>query len=1157
MSGKRIWSVLKKTVSNKYEETRKQEIESLAEADPELCIRLITKPTVQNYAGIKSRIQKCTLEWMEEFLKLGGLEALFLSLERLSDKSVCSFVDAFIQLEAVQCIKAVMNSKAGLEYMIESQNFTRELTTVLDNQNTMVKKQVFELLSALCLYCPRGYSLALDALENYRSRNGQRYRFSVVINEMKHVEIIPYVTSCVAFVNAIIMSTDDFQERVKLRNEFIGLGLLEELNVLKNEEDDDLLLQIDVFESQRLNDEDEFGGEINLNNHNDVFQALFQKISSKPCAMNFLNILQSLLTLDDDNEVTDRKWELIENLITKISLVQDLNKMNMMAKDQEMIVLRQSSDSPKKEDKRSITNTNNVGSQTEPSTQEQELKNPSVDVESKSSTSISAPTLLKTPEVPPPPPLPGASEIPPPPPLPGLPGIPPPPPLPGTTGIPPPPPLPGVPGIPPAPPPPGTPGIPPPPPLPGAPGIPPPPPLPGAPGIPPPPPLPGTTGIPFPPPLPGGAGIPPPPPIPGAPGVPPPPPGVPGVPPPPGFGSAIQATTAAPPIRPKSKMRTLQWAKIPPMIVNKNYKNVWIQVGKLAPIQAKFELGEELFCQKTRKVDAKKDDNKKKEPKVISLLDPKQSLNINIFLNQFKRPVAEITGSIRAGDSKAFDPDALKGFLKILPDTTTVGMLKDFKGDKNKLGNAEKFLLALIVVPHYKLRLEGMIAKEEFKSTVDMLNEKIDVLLHATEDILNNEVLPEILHLILTIGNFMNSGGRAGNAIGFKINSITKLVDTKANKPRMNLMHFLVEVAEEKQSSVLSFSENMKYLTDASKLNVDNLSGELSTLRKSLSSLQKSMEKGDEDVKNQLGTFLKDAMKEVEAVEQKLKRLSKLKQDLAEYFCEDESKFKLEDLLVIFKTFCDHLDKAKEENELRRKQEAKQAERERRKKEAESKGKNKIKGKPKPVIQEEECIIDNLLKEIRQGFQLKKRKLSSAAAISPDQNRKLSRTVMQEGKLAAEVSKKESRNEHATIPEEEAPDAKSPGKSEEKVLDLDQINLISPEDKKESEKTSNHVSLNPNGQTSPLLNETKFSENGEDSTVEVKNSIDDIIVEKPSVNGDNVKKTRKNGVFAQQTLINDDIIKATKNDSRKIETHSQRKGHEQLHCLETAISVQS
>jgi hypothetical protein len=48
-------------------------------------------------------------------------------------------------------------------------------------------------------------------------------------------------------------------------------------NIIRNEEDDDLLVQIDVFEDQRYNDEDEFGG-INLNNHNDVFQALFQKV---------------------------------------------------------------------------------------------------------------------------------------------------------------------------------------------------------------------------------------------------------------------------------------------------------------------------------------------------------------------------------------------------------------------------------------------------------------------------------------------------------------------------------------------------------------------------------------------------------------------------------------------------------------------------------------------------------------------------------------------------------------------------------------------------------------------------------------------------------------------------------------------------------------
>ena len=39
--------------------------------------------------------------------------------------------------------------------------------SALDTSNVMVKKQVFELLSALCMYSSQGHQLAIDALENY------------------------------------------------------------------------------------------------------------------------------------------------------------------------------------------------------------------------------------------------------------------------------------------------------------------------------------------------------------------------------------------------------------------------------------------------------------------------------------------------------------------------------------------------------------------------------------------------------------------------------------------------------------------------------------------------------------------------------------------------------------------------------------------------------------------------------------------------------------------------------------------------------------------------------------------------------------------------------------------------------------------------------
>ena len=51
---------------------------------------------------------------------------------------------------------------------------------------------------------------------------GQRYRFSLIINELKNAEVMPYMTTCLAFINTILIATDDFEERVRLRNEFAG-----------------------------------------------------------------------------------------------------------------------------------------------------------------------------------------------------------------------------------------------------------------------------------------------------------------------------------------------------------------------------------------------------------------------------------------------------------------------------------------------------------------------------------------------------------------------------------------------------------------------------------------------------------------------------------------------------------------------------------------------------------------------------------------------------------------------------------------------------------------------------------------------------------------------------------------------------------------------
>ena len=52
--------------------------------------------------------------------------------------------------------------------------------------------------------------------------------------------------------------------------------------------------------------------------------------------------------------------------------------------------------------------------------------------------------------------------------------------------------------------------------------------------------------------------------------------------------------------------------------------------------------------------------------------------------------------------------------------------------------------------------------------------------------------------MILAFGNYMNRGQR-GNAVGFKLNSLTRIADTKSScNKSMTLLHFVATTCEQK-----------------------------------------------------------------------------------------------------------------------------------------------------------------------------------------------------------------------------------------------------------------------------------------------------------------------------------------------------------------------
>ncbi|XP_063296031.1 inverted formin-2 isoform X2 [Pelobates fuscus] len=1029
------WAALKEKLSPQSPDQIEGNLEN---ADPELCIRLLQIPSVVNYSGLKKRLESSDDNWIVQFLELSGLDLLLEALDTLSGRGVSRIADALLQLTCINCVRTIMNSHKGIEYIVENEGYVRKISQALDTSNVMVKKQVFELLAALCIYSTEGHALALDALQHYKTVKSQQYRFSVILIELSTTDNVPYMVTLLSVINAVILGTEELRLRVQLRNEFIGLQLLDLLTKLRDLEDEDLLIQAIVFEEAKLEDEEEllkiYGG-TDMNNHQAVFSTLFNKVSCSPLSVQLLSILQGLLHLDPSHPSSPLLWEALEILVNRaVLLADDCKDQNLNDIMDRLLASKKPPGKQKYKQDRCIEKLNK-SSQTDKPTDgfrdedlEIALQKPLKAADflplsgSQSDHTLTGhvppprPTTSPSSTPPPPPP-------PPPPPLPGIggfsPPLPPPPPPQMMGGIPPPPPppLPGMVGGIPPPPPPPHPGMmggipPPPPPLTGMGGFPPPPPpLPGMGGFPPPPPPPpGMGGFPPPPPPPPGmGGFPPPPPPPpgmgGFPPPPPPPPGMGGFPPPPppffGMGGTDEVVVArfdfslgcSRPAcfkvnRPTLKMKKLNWQKLPSNVVKETH-SMWASSSSTEEtVEPNYSSIEQLFCLPQTK--AKEEAPIKKVPKEITFLDSKKSLNLNIFLKQFRSTNEEVVALIEKGDSSKFDIEVLKQFLKLLPEKHEVENLKSYQEDQSKLSNADQFYLRLLGVPGYQLRLESMLCCEETSLMLETLRPKAQIVSKACEDILNSHRLPVFCQLVLKVGNFLNYGSHTGNANGFKISTLLKLTETKANQTRITLLHHILEEIEGNHTDLLQLPNDLENVSFAASINLENIYSETSGNLKKLKDLQKKISVSDSDIKAQYEKPVQDCINGLNELDKELEEISETKKKLAEYLCEDHTKLSLEDTFSTMKAFRDLFLKAKKENKDRKDQAVKA---EKRKKQLADDEAKRQKGDNGKIIRkgaaakvEEGCIIDALLADIKKGFQLRKTAKTKTDAESGPKN---------------------------------------------------------------------------------------------------------------------------------------------------------------------------
>lgn len=928
------------------------------------------------------------VSWVQTFGDGDGLDLLLKFLRKLQDEReepLNGGIGVKCQHEIIRCLKAFMNNKHGLKAMLMSAEGIPLLVRSInpDVQHMMV--DVVRLLSAICIldHPDNIHERVLECITEQAEEHDIE-RFQPLLSGMQK-NSITLKAGCMQLINALISRVEELDFRIHLRSELSRLGLRDMLKDVRAIENEELKVQLQVFDEQADEDTEDLRARlddirIEMDDVTEVFQILVNTVKDSKAEPLFLSLLQHLLLVRNDymsrpqyykliDECTAqivlhkngcdpdfkcRKFELevghlIDNMVdqTKVEISEakatELEKkldaeltarqelqveLKKLEADYEQKLLDLSAEKETLGKEKGEQEKENKVMQSEINLLKEKIEKLSKDLKEAKAKVITVHVPVA------PPPRPGEASLPPPPP-----------PLPGHTAMPPPPPpppLPGGPGFPPPPPP---------PPLPGAAGMPPPPPpLPGAAGFPPPPPpppLPGGPGLPPPPPpLPGGPGMPPPPPPPpGMAGMPPPPPpmGGPGMPPPPPFGGWAPPVPQLPfglqpkkDYKPEVQMKRANWSKISPEDLSEG--SFWVKAKEDRyedkELFAKLTLA---FSTQTKTSKAKKDQEaseekksaQKKKVKELKVLDSKTSQNLSIFLGSNRLPYEEMKTVILEVNETLLTENMVQSLLKLLPEQEQLNTLSEMKDEYEELAESEQFGVVISSVKRLKPRLTAILFKLQFEEQVNNVKPDVVAVTAACEELRKSESFAKLLEITLLLGNFLNAGSRNAKAFGFSVSYLCKLRDTKSADQKQTLLHFLAETCQEQYPEVMTFPEELIHVEKASKVSAETLQKSLDQMGKQIKSLEKDIEtfpppQSDKDkFVEKMTSFVSTARENFEKLQLLHENMEKQYEDLGKYFVFDPKKMTPEEFFGDLNNFRTMFQQAVKENQKRKEAEEK------------------------------------------------------------------------------------------------------------------------------------------------------------------------------------------------------------------------------------------
>ncbi|NXV31162.1 GRD2I protein, partial [Rissa tridactyla] len=285
-------------------------------------------------------------------------------------------------------------------------------------------------------------------------------------------------------------------------------------------------------------------------------------------------------------------------------------------------------------------------------------------------------------------------------------------------------------------------------------------------------------------------------------------------------------------------VKRLRWEQ-----VENSEGTIWGQLGedsdydKLSDMVKYLDLELHFGTQKPTKPTLMPENFKKKD--VVEILSHKKAYNTSILIAHLKLSHIELRQILMTMETDRLEPSHIKQLLLYAPDGEEVQRFQNYKENPGKLSEPDQFVLQMLSVPEYKIRLRSLHFKTTLQEKTEEIKASYECICKASLELKSSKKLAKILEFVLAMGNYLNNGQpKTSKTTGFKINFLTELNTTKTVDGKSTFLHILAKSLSQHFPELLGFAKDLPTVPLAAKVNQRTLTADLKDLHTTVSDIQ-------------------------------------------------------------------------------------------------------------------------------------------------------------------------------------------------------------------------------------------------------------------------------------------------------------------------------